>query len=81
MSALYGTLEGNRGMATRVGHSKLTTHSACWKGAVRVDLKHDKKTNKTTYTIALVPWLGSGEHRQIAEGIFGGEVVETTTNK
>lgn len=81
MSALYGTLQGNRGIATRAGHSELTTHSACWKGAIRVDLKHDKKTNKTSYTIALVPWHGSGEHRQIAEGIFGESVDQATTKE
>ena len=81
MSALYGTLKGARGMATRCGHSELTTHSACWDGAVRVDLKYDKKTKKTTYSISLVPWQGTGESRQIADGIFGESVDQTTTKE
>ena len=68
MSALYGTIEGARGMATRCGHRELVTHSACWNGAVRVGLEHDKKTNATTYRVELVPWRGSGESRLLAEG-------------
>jgi hypothetical protein len=68
MSALYGTIEGAKGMATRCGHRELVTHSACWNGAVRVELQHDKKTNSTSYRVELVPWRGTGKNKLLAEG-------------
>jgi hypothetical protein len=68
MSALYGTIEGTKGMATRCGHRELVTHSACWNGAVRVELQHDKETNSTSYRVELVPWRGAGENKLLAEG-------------
>jgi len=71
MSALYGTIEGAKGMATRCGHRELVTHSACWNGAVRVELQHDKKTNSTSYRVELVPWRGTGENKLLAEGVMG----------
>jgi hypothetical protein len=71
MSALYGTIKGTKGMATRCGHRELVTHSACWNGAVRVELQHDKKTNSTSYRVELVPWHGAGENRLLAEGVMG----------
>ena len=71
MSALYGTIEGTKGKATRCGHRELVTHSACWNGAVKVALQHDKKTNSTSYRVELVPWRGAGENRLLAEGKMG----------
>lgn len=73
MSALYGTIVGSKGVATRCGHRELISHSACWSGAVRVELQHDKVTGSTTYRVELVPWHGAGEHRLLAEGTMGGE--------
>jgi hypothetical protein len=73
MSALYGTIVGSKGVATRCGHRELISHSACWNGAVRVELKHDSVTGSTTYLVELVPWHGAGEHRFLAEGRMGGE--------
>jgi hypothetical protein len=70
MSALYGTIEGAKGKATRCGHRELTTHSACWNGAVKVELQHDKKTNSTSYRVELVPWHGTGENKLLAEGVM-----------
>jgi hypothetical protein len=71
MSALYGTIEANEGLATRRGHRELVTHSACWNGAVRVELQHNKKTNSTSYRVELVPWHGAGENKLLAEGVMG----------
>jgi len=70
MSALYGTIEGAKGKATRCGHRELITHSACWNGAVRVELQHDKETNSTSYLVQLVPWHGTGENKVLAEGVM-----------
>ena len=71
MSALYGTLQGARGMATRCGHRELTTHAASWSGAVKVSLTNDKKTGSTSYVVELVPWHGHGEYKKLAEGVMG----------
>jgi predicted acyl esterase len=70
MSALYGTLKGAKGMATRCGHRELTTHAASWDGAVRVSLNNNKETGSTSYVVELVPWHGNGEYRKLAEGIM-----------
>jgi hypothetical protein len=48
----------------------LITHSACWNGAVRVELQHDKETNSTSYLVQLVPWHGTGENKVLAEGVM-----------
>lgn len=70
MSALYGTLKGAKGMATRCGHRELTTYAASWDGAVRVSLNNNKETGSTSYLVELVPWHGNGEYRKLAEGIM-----------
>jgi len=72
MAHFYGTLQGNRGTTTRCGSAKsgLTTHSASWNGAVRVHLYKDKDGNDC-YRIEETPWQGHGQHKRIAEGIFG----------
>jgi len=72
MSALYGTVKGARGMATRCGHRALETHSACWDGAVRVRLENDKESGCTLYIVELVPWHGRGKNQILATGTMGG---------
>ncbi len=69
MSHFYGTLEGNRGEATRCGTkaSGITTHAAGWGGAIRVNVY--EREGKDYYRVTLQPWQGSGgEHVTLAEG-------------
>ena len=72
MSALYGTVQGERGQATKCGHRTMTTHAASWDGCIVVDLSFDKATGKTTYDISEQPWRGEGIRRQIESGVIGG---------
>lgn len=77
MAHFYGTLEGNRGQATRMGTkaSGLSTIAASWEGAVSVEIQHHEETGKDTFTISLIPWHGNGINRTIATGNLDGSVV------
>jgi len=74
MAHLYGTLEGNRGMVSRLGTKKsgLTTVAASWGGAVQVDLWHDKDNNVDMADVFLIPWEGKGRWRQLYRGPVSG---------
>lgn len=41
MAPLYGRLQGNRGEATRMGYSDISTQVETWQGKVSVDLFKD----------------------------------------
>lgn len=67
MSALYGRLQGNRGMATRCGTpaSGMFTSAETWNGAVRVQLESDG-----SFVIEIGPKYGGHDH-------VGGTIVLT----
>lgn len=72
MSHFYGTVEGNRGAATRGGTkgSGLITTAAGWGGAIMVRVYHDKE-GVDRYVITLGPWKGSeGAYKTIASGVL-----------
>ena len=72
MAHFYGTLQGNRGEATRMGSkaSGLTTYAASWKGAVRVTVYiHD---GKDWVDVSLVQWRGAGTNRTLYNGPVSG---------
>lgn len=68
MAEFYGTLQGARGEATRLGHksSGITTTAASWKGAIRTRL-YDVE-GVTNAVIELTPWHGTGEYRELYRG-------------
>ena len=69
MSHFYGTLEGNRGEATRCGtkSSGLITEAAGWQGAIRVTVYHTD--DRDMFRVELIPWQGSaGKHVTLAAG-------------
>ena len=70
MSHFYGTLNGNRGEATRCGSkgSGLTTYCASWSGAVVCHAWHDEQTGTDMVRVELAPWRGVGVHRQLYSG-------------
>ena len=51
MSHFYGTLQGNRGEATRCGtkNSGLVTYAASWSGAIRTHLWYDHQIKRDRY--------------------------------
>lgn len=72
MSDLYGTIKGNRGAATRCGHSHLVTTAATWAGAVQVELSRNPgEPAGANYVVRFVPWHGRGESKVIVEGRLG----------
>lgn len=73
MSHFYGTVQGNRGEATRCGHksSGLTTEAAGWHGCIKTHVYYDEETNTDKFEVALVPWQGSGGwSRVVTSGIL-----------
>ena len=60
MAHFYGTLEGNRGKATRCGTKigGLSVTAAGWGGAIYVKLFEQDGVDH--YTVSIGPWQGSG---------------------
>ena len=75
MSHFYGTLQGNRGSATRCGskESGITTYTASWEGAVRTAAYYDEQTNTDMVIVELVPWHGAGTERRLYSGPISGK--------
>lgn len=73
MSHFYGTIEGNRGRATRCGTvgSGMMTIAASWQGAVRVDLYDEKGVDMAC--VSLTPWEGRGISSILYEGPVSGK--------
>lgn len=75
MAHFYGSIQGARGEATRLGHksSGLTTVAASWAGAVRVTLSHDERTGRDMAHVELAPWQGRGASRELYSGPVAGD--------
>lgn len=73
MAHFYGTLQGSRGEASRLGTkaSGLQVTAASWDGAIDVSLDYDERTGKNRYTVRERKWHGHGVDRVIAEGVVG----------
>jgi hypothetical protein len=74
MAHFYGTVEGNRGQASRLGSkvNGLTTTAASWQGAVVVYMRHNKGTGKDTVFVTLQEWEGQGVYRILYKGTIDG---------
>ena len=72
MSRFYGTVQGNRGQATRCGNasSGLTTETAGWDGCIEVTV-YDRDGDGDGFIVSMQPWMGSGDKVGIASGIIG----------
>ena len=77
MAHFYGTLQGNRGRASRLGSkdSGLDVTAASWEGSVRVYLRHEKGVD--TAFVSLEPWYGKGESRVLYNGPVSGKPTTT----
>lgn len=76
MSHFYGTLNGNRGEATRRGNkeSGMLTFCASWNGAIRCHayVKRNERGEETDYVrISMTTWHGAGEVVLIYDGPIG----------
>jgi hypothetical protein len=72
MSHFYGTLQGNRGEATRCGTVKtgMVTHCASWDGAVRCEAYVNGK-GVDCVIVQRVPWKGRGTSELLYDGPIG----------
>lgn len=70
MSHFYGTLQGNRGEATRCGSKKsgIATHAASWSGCVHARLYHNRAEDSTDASVCLDQWHGGGRFAQLYVG-------------
>lgn len=69
MSHFYGTLEGNRGQATRCGtkNSGIRTNAAGWGGSIEASVYEEDGVDR--YQVWLTPWQGSGgDSKLLSEG-------------
>ena len=75
MAHFYGTLQGQRGQASRLGSksSGLDTTAASWQGSVRVYLRYDEKLDADTVLVSLEPWHGCGISKVLYDGPIGGK--------
>jgi hypothetical protein len=73
MAHFRGTIQGARGMASRLGHksSGLTIEAASWSGKIVTELRHNAKTGEDEYTIYQTTHHGHGISRPIASGVIG----------
>ena len=79
MSHFYGTLNGNRGEASRCGTkgSGMITYAAGWEGAIRVMVRYDEANDIDRYSVALTPWHGSGGETQVlVEGVLSTHQID-----
>ena len=70
MAHFYGTLQGSRGEASRLGtaRSGLRTVAASWQGSVRVELYHSEETGQDMCHVYLAPWHGKGTELALYSG-------------
>lgn len=83
MAQFYGTLQGQRGEATRLGgkSSGLRTTAAGWGGAIRVNVWHDEESGEDQFRVELTPWHGSGGNTQVlAQGVLDAHARRLTVD-
>ena len=75
MSKYYGTLQGNRGEATRCGSkdSGITTDAAGWGGAVRVCVFDNDGVDWAR--VCLTKWHGAGVEKPLYDGPVNPDMV------
>lgn len=73
MAHFYGTLQGNRGEATRMGHkgSGITTYTASWEGAIRVYAYYDEEKKQDFVVVSKTAWHGRGDSKELYHGPIG----------
>lgn len=72
MSHFYGTLQGNRGEATRCGtkSSRMETYCASWDGAIRC-CAYVNPEGVDCVRVEMTTWHGAGENVLLYDGPIG----------
>lgn len=83
MAHFYGTLQGNRGEASRLGSKSagLRTYAASWQGAVSVCLYYDEETGVDMARVSLTKHRGAGEEVDLYHGPVSGAIAGTDDAK
>lgn len=81
MAHYYGTLQGHRGLASRLGtaSSGLVNEAASWEGKVTIRLYRNTGPDgveRDYARVCLEPHHGHGTHRQLYDGPVSGETVK-----
>ena len=73
MSKLYATIDSDarKTKATSRGHKSIITHTACWDGAIRVEM-WQAVDGSIQYRVSRVVWEGNGAEKaaDIAAGVM-----------
>jgi len=69
MTRFYASIQGNRGEATRVGHSSMYGHIRGWRVGGRVSMSIDQQTGEDVCTIELTHGSGNGGYSHTL-GVF-----------
>jgi hypothetical protein len=71
MARFFGSTQGERGEAHRLGHRSMNVTAASWKGAIQVQLWIDDD-GVEHYRVERTSWQGSGRDkaRVIEEGVL-----------
>ena len=80
MSQFYGTLQGNRGLTTRIGtkNSGIRTNAAGWGGSIQVSVYEEDGVDK--FMVYLTPWRNSsGNSVCLAKGNLDSNEHKFTT--
>jgi len=73
MAHFYGSIQGNRGEATRLGtsNSGMSAVAASWDGCIKIYMWHDTIKDINRYEVWQDTWHGSGVSRLLSRGIVG----------
>jgi len=73
MSHFYGTVQGNRGEASKCGSkaSGIRTYAASWKGAITCWTYIDKETGNDYVRVEMTTWQGAGNYALLYDGPIG----------
>lgn len=66
MADFYGTVQGERGQAQRMGRRSITTKTASWDGAVQSTMT--MRDGAPWLTLELISWHGRGPYRRLYDG-------------
>ena len=83
MAEFYGTLQGTRGRATRLGGRKsgMEVYAASWKGAVRSKAFYNPEKKEDWVRVELTPWQGAGVNKLLYLGPIGGRKARVSKIK
>lgn len=73
MAHFYGTVQGGRGEASRLGtkNGGLVTRAASWSGAIAVSLNHNEQRGVDEFEVRMEQHQGAGDYRVLAKGDVG----------